>query len=163
MKDLKELFVHGLRDMYWVENRLISELKTMSEKASNPELKQAFLDHRAETETHLQKLDDVFAMVDMTPRAEVCDGLKGILEEGHELLDKCETDALCDALLIEAGNKVEHYEIASYGTLKAFANELNLPPAASIFEGILEQEVAADKTLSQLAESSINQRAEVSH
>lgn len=159
MKDLKDLFVHGLRDMYWVEKKLHTELKKMAGKAQSEELKQAFLDHREETEVQIQRLEKVFKMVDLAPRGEKCDAMKGILDEGEEMMEKSKTDELLDAVMVEAGNKVEHYEIASYGSLREFAGKLGLDEAVDLLQESLDEEVAADEKLTKLAEGMLNEEA----
>jgi len=159
MKDLKDLFVHGLRDMYWVEKKLLTELKKMAGKAQNEELSEAFLEHREETQGQIERLDKVFKMVDLAPRGEKCDAMEGILGEGKEMMEKCKSDDLLDAIMIEAGNKVEHYEIASYGSLREFASKLGLDDAVELLQQSLEEESAADEKLSRLAEGVVNEQA----
>lgn len=159
MKNLNELFSHSLRDMYWVENKLHSELPKMAEKAQNPELKQAFLDHQKDTEKQMQRLEKVFEMIGLEARKEKCDAMDGILKEGEELMEKSENNDLLDAVLISAGNKVEHYEIATYGTLRNYANKLGLPEAARLFQESLDEESAADEKISGLADMCINEVA----
>ena len=159
MKNLNELFSHSLRDMYWVENKLHSELSKMAEKAQNPELKQAFLDHQKDTENQMKRLEKVFKMIGLEARSDKCDAMSGILDEGEELMEKSENDDLLDAVLIAAGNKVEHYEIATYGILRNYAHKLGLDEAARLFQESLDEESAADEKISSLADKCINQEA----
>lgn len=156
MKNLNELFSHSLRDMYWVENKLHTELPKMAEKAQNPDLKQAFLDHQKDTENQMKRLEKVFEMIGMEARSEKCDAMDGILDEGRELIEKSENDDLLDAVLIAAGNKVEHYEIATYGTLRNYAHKLGLDEAAKLFQESLDEESSADAKISLLADININ-------
>ncbi len=159
MKNLNELFSHTLRDMLWVENKLHSELPKMAEKAQDSELKQAFLDHQKDTEKQIQRLEQVFKMIGLEARSEKCDAMDGILDEGEELMEKSENDELLDAVLIAAGNKVEHYEIATYGTLRNYAQKLGLDEAAKLFQESLDEESAADEKISGLADKCINEVA----
>ena len=159
MKDLKELFSHSLRDMYWVEKKLNSELPKMSEKATNQELKTAFLDHQKDTEKQIARLEKIFQIMELEARAEKCEAMSGILEEGDELIEHAENDEVRDAVLIAAGNKVEHYEISTYGTMKNYAKKLGLNDAVTLLKESLDEEYAADDKIQKLAVQGINQEA----
>src|SRR5262245_8493051 len=121
MTSLQDLYVDELRDLLHAENQLIKALPKMAKKASNPELAQAFEEHLEQTRTHVERLNQIFEGMDQKPRAKKCKGMEGIIEEGKEFMEEAETDELMDAALISAAQKVEHYEIASYGTVRTYA------------------------------------------
>ncbi len=156
---LHDAFVDELRDAYDAERQLVKALPKLARAATSPKLQTAFLDHLAETEGHVEKLERVFASIGEKVRGKHCDGIAGILEEGKAVMQEGFDDATMDACLIAAGQRGEHYEMAAYGTLVAWAKAMEHADAADLLEEILEEEKAADATLSGLAEAGINQQA----
>jgi ferritin-like metal-binding protein YciE len=159
VKTLEDLFHETLQDMYYVENKLVKTLPEMAEKATSPELKTAIEEHLAETETHVERLEEVFAEIEQEPEAKKCDALEGLIKEAEEVMGDIEDEKTLDSAIIASAQTVEHYEIARYGTLAAWARELGHEEAESLLQEILDQEKAADEKLTELAEQSINQRA----
>ena len=159
LRSLDELFVEQLEDLYDAENRLTKALPEMADAAHSSELKQAFQSHLRETEGHVQRLEEVFRMVGKNAKATTCEAMKGLLDEGEQMIKAKGDDNVKDAALIAAAQRVEHYEIAGYGTLRTFAERLGYDEAARILQKTLDEEGAADKKLSSIAESSINWRA----
>lgn len=158
---LEEFFVEQLKDMYWAEKHLIKALNKMQKAATTEELQQAFEDHRAVTEEHAMKLEQVFEIMGKKPQAKKCEAMEGLLKEGDQIIEETdEGTATRDAALIMAAQKVEHYEIASYGTLVQLANTMQKPDAASVLEQILQEEKDADVLLTEIAENDINWEAE---
>lgn len=161
MKELDDLFEDGLKDMYWVEKALTKALPRMMAKATNPVLKSGLQMHLRETEMQLERLDKVFAAVGSKPKAKPCAAMQGILEEGNEIVKETATGAVRDAGIIAACQKVEYYEITSYGTLRAFARELGHEDAViSLLSESLEEEKGADRKLTEIAEAGINREAD---
>jgi ferritin-like metal-binding protein YciE len=158
-KVLRDFFHDELKDIYDAEHRLLRALPKMAKAASSEELQNAFNDHLEKTRTHVERLDQVFRIADMKPARKNCDGMKGLLEEGQSLMEKEADESAMDAGLIGAAQRVEHYEMAAYGTLKAWAEVLGLDEAAGLLEETLEEEKEADETLNSLAEGGINQAA----
>jgi ferritin-like metal-binding protein YciE len=157
--NLNDLFVHELEDLYDAEKRLTDALPKMAEAASNQDLKQAFQSHLNETEQHVNRLEQVFQLIGKTPNRETCDAMKGLISEGgHAISAKGDPDVR-DAALIAAAQRVEHYEMAGYGTLRTFAQQLGMNDIASILQRTLDEEGAADKKLTRIAESHINRQA----
>ncbi len=156
---LMKLFEDELKDIYWAEKALTKALPKMAKNATSPELVEAIENHLAETEEQVKKLEEVFSLIGRKPVAKKCEAMAGLVKEGEEIMKDTEKGAMRDAGIISAGNKVEHYEIASYGTLKTFAQILGLTDAAEILNDILEEEKHADATLTQIAESTINIQA----
>ena len=153
---LAELFEHELRDLYDAEHRLTEALPQMAEKATNPSLKQALQHHLRETERQIERLKSIFEQIGVEPEREKCDAIVGLIKEGSHVLD-AEGDAnVLDAALIAAAQRTEHYEIAAYGTARAFARQLGNEYAAELLEHPLTEEKAADETLTQVAESAVN-------
>jgi ferritin-like metal-binding protein YciE len=155
---LDQLFLYELRDLYDAERRLTKALPDMADAAISAELKQAFQTHWNETETHVARLEQIFGMFGEKAKGETCEGIKGLIEEGKDLLDEDATDAVRDAGLIASAQKVEHYEIAGYGTLRTWANLLGRQEAAQLLEFTLEEEKRADHKLTAMAER-LNLRA----
>ena len=151
INSLEDLFVEQLRDMYYAENKLIEALSDMADKATNPELRDAFLSHLDETKDQVSKLVQVMGSLDIEIKAEECEAIKGILKEAKELMGNTDDRQALDAALILAAQKVEHYEIATYGCLCAFAECLGFTSEAQILHSILDQEKNADSTLTSLA------------
>lgn len=153
---LMKLFEDELKDIYWAEKALTKALPKMVKNATSPQLIEALENHLAETEGQIEKLEQVFGLIDKKPVAKKCEAMAGLVKEGEEIMKDTDKGAMRDAGIISAGNKVEHYEIASYGTLKTFATVLGLSEAADILNEILEEEKNADATLTDIAESTIN-------
>ena len=156
---LHDAFVDELRDAYNAEQQLLKALPKLAKAATAQELRTAFLDHLAETEGHVEKLEQVFAAIGEKVRGKHCDGIAGIIEEGKAIMEEEFDDATMDACLIAAGQRSEHYEMAAYGTLAAWAKVMGHSDAADLLDAILEEEKAADEKLSGLAEGGINRQA----
>jgi ferritin-like metal-binding protein YciE len=156
---LHDAFIDELRDAYDAEKQLLKALTKMSRAASADDLRDAFDTHRSETERQVEKLEQVFASLDEKVRGKHCDGIAGIIEEGKSIMEEDFDSETMDACLIAAGQRAEHYEIAAYGTLVAWAKTMGHSEAAALLEEILEEEKAADEKLSALAEGGINQAA----
>ena len=157
---LKELLVEELRDIYNAEAQLTKALPRMAKKASNPQLRSAFQTHLRETEGQIDRLDRVFEQLGEKARGKTCQAMKGLVEEAKEMMGEDFEEDVMDAALIAAAQKVEHYEIASYGTVRAWADLLGEREAAKLLQQTLDEEGATDKKLTQLAESSINVEAQ---
>jgi ferritin-like metal-binding protein YciE len=159
MKNLNDLFVHLLKDVYYAEKQILKALPKMAKAAATPELKKAFETHRTETEGQVERLQQVFEMMDKPARGVKCEAIEGLVEEAREVMDEAETPEVMDAGLLASAQAVEHYEMARYGTLIAWAGQLNMPEAAKLFEATLTEEKNADKLLSGLASRSVNRKA----
>ena len=157
-KNLNELFIEELRDMYDGEKRLTKALPKMARHAGTSELQAAFTSHLKETERQVGRLERVFRTIGEKPRGKKCEGIVGIVEEGHHAMEELDGSVL-DAALIAGAQKVEHYEIASYGTLAYFADLLGNDQAKSLLGETLEEEKAADEKLSVIAKSRVNRDA----
>jgi len=153
---LMELFENELKDIYWAEKALLKALPKMAKNATSPELVEAIENHLSETEEQVAKVEQVFELIDKKAVAKKCEAMDGLIKEGDEIMKDTEKGPQRDAGIISAAQKVEHYEIASYGTLRTFAHTLGLGAAAAILEEILEEEKNADDTLTELAVSTIN-------
>jgi ferritin-like metal-binding protein YciE len=158
-KTLKDLFLEELADMYDAEHRIVKALPKLAKAATCEKLKAAFLSHMKETEGHVAKLEQVFQAFDEKPKAKKCKATVGLLEEGDEIASDNKGEPTINAALISAGQKVEHYEIASYGCLHEWAGLLGNTKAASLIEEILDEEKAANKKLIELARASSNKEA----
>jgi len=158
--NLRDLFVNQLEDIYDAEKRLIDTLPKMADASYSDELKQAFLNHLNETRGHVNRLEDIFRSLGIEPKRETCAAMKGLIKEGSDMIDAEGDPSVKDAALIAAAQRVEHYEIAVYGTLRAFANHLGLPDLARTLQDTLEEEGNADKLLTEIAESGVNVHAE---
>ena len=154
--DLQELFVHTLKDVYYAENAITKALPKMMEAANSKELKAAFEKHLGETENQIARLKEVFELVGEKASGVPCEAIKGILKEGDEVAEEFEDSKALDAGLIAAAQAVEHYEIARYGALASWADELGMSDAAALLNETLEEEEATDEALTQLAETKIN-------
>ena len=159
VKTLNDLFVETLKDLYYVERKLVKTLPKMAGKATSPDLKQAIEDHLSETETHVQRLEQVFQLLGQTASAKTCEALEGLIREADETTGEIDDEQTLDAALISSAQTVEHYEIARYGTLACWAAEIGNTEVAELLEQTLEEEKAADEKLSMIAEDQINQRA----
>jgi ferritin-like metal-binding protein YciE len=160
LKKLDELFHDGLRDIYFAEKKILVALPKLAKAAESEELANAFNEHEMQTKEQVSRLEKVFQLIDETPRGKNCPGITGIIDEGEEIIDEYEGSPALDAGLIGAAQAVEHYEIARYGTLKAWAEELGLEEAVSLLDATLAEEENIDEKLSTLAERAINQKAE---
>ena len=159
MKLLKELFLDELADMYDAENRIVKALPKLVQGATCPKLKDALLAHLKQTEGHVTKLEQVFALFDETPKKKTCEATVGILKEGDQLAADFKGSPAINAALISAAQRVEHYEMAAYGCLHEWAGLLGHREAAGLLKTILDEEKAANATLVGLARSSSNQEA----
>lgn len=157
--NLRKLFEDELKDIYWAEKALTKALPKMSKKASSPELRAALEEHKTVTDGQVEKCEQIFELLDKPARGKKCEAMEGLLKEADEIVSSTEEGVVRDAGIISACQKVEHYEIASYGTLCAFAKTLGEKEVAAILEEILNEEKEADQTLTQIAESSINEEA----
>ena len=156
---LHDAFVEELRDSYDAEKQLIKALGKLAKAAHSAELRTAFETHLEETRGHVERLEQVFESLDEKARGKHCDGIAGIIEEGSSVLDEDFDEVTMDACLIAAGQRAEHYEMAAYGTLVAWARGMGHTEAADLLQATLKEEKAADKTLTALAEGGINQGA----
>ena len=154
-----DAFLDELRDAYDAEKQLVKALPKMAKAATSTELRQAFVDHLEETNGHVEKLEQVFRTCDEKVSGKRCEGIAGIVEEGKRVMDEDFEGATLDACLIASAQRVEHYEIAAYGTLVAWAKGMEMNEAESLLQQILDEEKAADKTLSAIAESGVNEQA----
>jgi ferritin-like metal-binding protein YciE len=159
IKTMNDLFVHQLQDIYYAEKQLVKALPKMADKATDNQLKQGFLTHLEETKTHVQRLEEVFRMYGTEVKAVDCPAIDGIIEEADEVAGEVADKSVLDAALINAGQAAEHYEIARYGSLIAWARQLGRNDCASVLQKTLDEEKATDKKLTSLAESKINLRA----
>jgi ferritin-like metal-binding protein YciE len=159
-KMLADLFLDTLKDIYFAEKKILSALPKMAKAAQSPKLKTAFEKHLDETETQVERLEQVFASIDESPKGKTCDAIMGILDEGKEIMDEYKGMPALDAGLIAAAQAVEHYEISRYGTLKCWATELGYRDAVKLLEATLKEEKNTDASLSQLAEGEVNAHAE---
>ena len=160
-KTLEDLFDHALKDIYYAERKIFKALPKMIKAAHDDGLRQALENHRGETEEHIAKVEQIFFLLDKTPRAQKCDAIDGILEEADGILKDFGKSEACDAAIIFSGQAVEHYEIARYGSMRVYAQALGMDEAAELLASVLEQEKAADQKLTALAEDRINHAAEL--
>jgi ferritin-like metal-binding protein YciE len=160
---LTELFEDGLKDIYWAEKALTKAIPNMSKNATSADLIEALNHHLTETEEHVTRLEKVFELIGQKAVAKKCDAMSGLIEEGKGIIEETEIGVVRDAGIIAAGQKIEHYEIATYGTLRQFAETLGLDEAASILEQTLEEEKAADKQLTIVAVNAVNFEAAEAH
>ena len=157
--NLQKLFVDELKDVYDAEHQILDALPKMTEAASSQELKRAFAQHRAETQGQVRRLEQVFRGLGKEPERKACEGMKGLLEEGKEFIEADGDKDAIDAALISAAQKVEHYEIATYGTLRTFALTLGRRDEAQLLQETLDEEAAADEKLTDIAVSGVNPEA----
>jgi len=158
---LKDLFIEELKDIYWAEKHLTKALPKMRKAATSEELASAFEDHLAVTEKHIERAEQVFEMLEMTPRAKKCEAMDGLVKEAQNVIEELpKGSAVIDAGLIIAGQKVEHYEIAAYGSLVQLAKTMGENRIADLLQQTLDEEKQADQLLTELAVSGINITAE---
>jgi len=159
MKSLQDLLVDHLKDLYSAENQLVKALPKMAKAATNPELKAGFEEHLEQTRNQVTRLEQVCEKLGVTPKGKKCAAMEGLVEEGKELMDQEPEPDVLDAGLIAAAQKVEHYEIASYGSARTWAEQLGLEEAAALLQETLDEEKATDEKLTRLAEAMVNQQA----
>lgn len=159
MKDLNELFVHMLKDVLYAERAILKNLPKMAKKADSDELRQAFENHVQETEGQVERLEQIFEQLGKAPRAVTCDAMVGLVEEAKSVMEEAKDPDVLDAGILAAAQAVEHYEIARYGTLLAWAKQLGLKDAVPLLEQTLEQEKNADVLLTKLATGKLNKEA----
>jgi ferritin-like metal-binding protein YciE len=159
IETMDDLFVHTLRDMYYAEKKIVQSLPEMIEKATDPQLKQGFETHLAETRNQVNRLERVFEMHGKEASGVDCPAIDGIIEEADDVAGEVENKSVLDAALIAAAQAVEHYEIARYGALVAWANQLGRSDCASLLQQNLDEEKATDKKLTDIAKSKVNRMA----
>lgn len=159
-KDLADLFEDGLKDIYWAEKELTKALPKMDKNATSPQLKKAIQKHLKETEEHIARLEKCFESIGKKAKAEKCDAMAGLIEEGKSIMEETEVGNVRDAGIIAAAQKVEHYEIATYGTLAAFAKVLGNKESLKLLLMTLEEEKSCDETLTGIADTNLNSKAE---
>jgi ferritin-like metal-binding protein YciE len=159
MDSLEDLLHDEIKDMYDAEKQLTKALPKLAKKASHEELREAFEAHLGETQGHIDRLEQIFQLLEMPARGKKCEGMQHLIAEGNEMIAECEDDDTRDAVMIAAAQKVEHYEIASYGTIRTWAAMLGRQDVAAILEESLEEEKAADQKLTNIAESFVNAAA----
>ena len=158
-KILKDLFVDQLKDIYFAEKQIYKTLPRLIKAAESEELKKAFTDHREQTDGHINRLESVFGMLGKAPQGKTCEAIKGIITEGDETISDYGDSEAIDAGLVASGQAVEHYEMARYGTLIAWAKQLNMPEAAKLFNDTLQEEKAVDQLLSKIGIRAANKTA----
>jgi len=159
LNTLEQLYVSELRDLYSAENQMLKALPKMARGTSSPELKDAFQKHLQQTKGHVERLEELFEQLDESPKGKTCHGMKGLIEEGSELLKEDGENSVLDAGIIVAAQKVEHYEIASYGSVRTFANLLGRDQEAKLLQSTLDEEAETNEILNGLAESVVNPEA----
>jgi ferritin-like metal-binding protein YciE len=159
-KPLDDLFHDTLKDIYFAEKKILATLPKMAKAARNQELKAAFEKHRVETEGQVERLEEVFGIIDKRPQGKTCAAILGITDEGAEIMEDYKGSPALDAGLIAAAQAVEHYEISRYGTLRIWAEELGLNDAVPLLQETLDEEEATDEALTEIAKTAVNQEAE---
>jgi ferritin-like metal-binding protein YciE len=158
-KTLEDLFLDGLKDIYYAEKKIVKTLPKMAKGAASKEVSAAFEKHLSETETQVERLEQIFELMGKPARGKTCPAIDGIIEEGSEILQEYKGVPAIDAGLVAAAQSVEHYEIARYGTLIAWAGQLGMSDAAELLKATLAEEEATDESLSRLGEGGVNERA----
>jgi ferritin-like metal-binding protein YciE len=158
-KDLNDLFLDTLKDIYYAEKQIYKSLPKMAKAAQSDQLRQAFEKHHQETEGQIERLEQIFELIDKPARGKKCDAIEGILDEGKEIMDEYKSTPALDAGLLAAAQAVEHYEISRYGTLKAWATKLGNKEAVKLLDETLAEEKKTDDTLSKIAVSAVNAEA----
>ena len=159
LNSLNKLYLEELRDLYSAETQLVKALPKMAKGASSDELKEAFESHFEQTKEHVERLTEIFDRLEEKPTGKTCQAMKGLIEEGSEMLEQEGDESVIDAGLIAAAQRVEHYEIAAYGTVRTFANSLGENDAAELLQQTLDEEAETDKQLSELADGIVNEKA----
>lgn len=160
LDSLRTLWIEEMRDLYNAENQLLKALPKMAKRASAPELKEAFTSHLEETKTHVERLEEIFTKLGKKPSGKTCKAMKGLVEEGSEMMEEDGPASVIDAGLIGAAQRVEHYEMAGYGVVRTFAKILGEDDAHDLLQETLDEEGAADEKLTEIAESVVNEDAE---
>ena len=155
-KELKDLFLDTLKDIYFAEKKILSALPKMAKAAQSPKLKAAFEKHLAETEGQVERLEQIFELIDKPARGKTCDAIQGILDEGKEIMEEYKGCEALGAGLLAAAQAVEHYEISRYGTLKQWAQQLGMKDAVRLLDETLQEEKKTDVSLTTLAEAAVN-------
>ena len=163
MHTLEDLFVHELKDLYSAEKQILRALPKMAKAASSEKLREGFEEHRRQTEGHVERLEQILEELGKPTRGPKCAGMEGILEEGKELMEEDMDESVCDAALIAAAQRVEHYEIAGYGTVRTLAKMLGHSDAEKLLQQTLDEEKETDEKLTELAESEVNVAAQAGH
>jgi ferritin-like metal-binding protein YciE len=159
-KTLDDLFEDTLKDIYYAENKILKALPKMAKAAHSDELRAAFEKHLRETEGHVTRLEKVFKLIDVAPKGKKCEAIEGIIEEGAEIMKEFKGAPALDAGLISAAQAVEHYEMARYGTLKRWAEQLGNDDAMRLLNATLDEEKKTDEALTELADTQINEQAQ---
>jgi ferritin-like metal-binding protein YciE len=159
LNSLQDLYVSELKDLYDAENRIIKALPKMAEAANSPDLRAAFEEHLQQTRRHAERLEQILRGLDESPKGKKCKGIEGIIDEGEDMMEENAPDSVADAALIAAAQRVEHYEIAAYGTVRTYARRLGFEDQAELLNQTLQEEGETDKKLTSLAETSINEEA----
>ncbi len=159
LESLKDLYMEQLRDLYSAETQLVDALPKMADAANSPELKNAFREHLTQTRQHVDRIEQIFKKIGEKPKGETCEGMKGLIKEGESMIKMKGEPEVIDAGLIAAAQRVEHYEIAGYGTVRTYAELLGDDNAVRLLERTLQEEEETDEKLTELAESHINQEA----
>ena len=160
MTTLEDLYIDMLKDLYSAEKQLVKALPKMAKNSQNAQLQKAFQEHLKQTEGHVERIERIFTELGGSPRGKKCMGMEGLVAEGNELLQEDAEPDVLDAGLIAAAQKVEHYEIASYGTVRTWAERLGYNNAAKLLQQTLDEEGAANKKLTEIAETFVNMEAE---
>jgi ferritin-like metal-binding protein YciE len=158
-KDLNDLFLDTLKDIYYAEKQILKSLPKMAKAANSDELRAAFEKHEGETEGQIERLEQIFELLGKPARGKKCDAIEGILDEGKEIMDEYKGATALDAGLLAAAQAVEHYEISRYGTLKSWAGKLGMNQAARLLDQTLNEEKKTDETLTKIAETAVNAEA----
>lgn len=158
-KTLETLFHDTLKDIYYAEKKILKTLPKMAKAAQSEVLKEAFEKHHRETESQIERLEQVFEIIDKAPRAKTCDAINGIIDEGSEIMEEYKDTAAHDAGLLAVAQAVEHYEITRYGTLKRWAQVLDYKGAVKILDSILQEESKTDEALTKIADKQVNEQA----
>lgn len=158
-KTLDDLFLDTLKDIYYAEKQIVKTLPKLAKAAQSPELKAGFEKHLEETEGHVERLEQIFDIIGAPARGKTCEAILGIIEEGKSIMEEFKDTPALDAGLVSAAQAVEHYEIARYGTLKTWARQMGRADVVKLLEATEKEEIAADKTLSQVAMADANQKA----
>ena len=158
-KTLDDLFLDTLKDIYFAERQILKALPKMAKAAEDPQLKAGFEEHRQQTEGHIERLEQIFEMLGQPARSKTCEAILGIIEEAKEIMDEFKDSPALDAGLVSSAQAVEHYEIARYGTLKAWANQLGRSNVVKLLEATEQEEIATDKKLTQLGVGQVNRKA----
>ena len=159
LESLKDLYLEQLKDLYSAETQLVDALPKMAERATSPDLKKGFQEHLRQTQEHVSRLEQIFRDLGDSPKGHTCEGMKGLIKEGQEMIKMKGEPEVIDAGLIAAAQRVEHYEIAGYGTVRTYAELLGDQEAVRLLERTLQEEEETDERLTEIAESHINQEA----